>query len=76
MALEAPKKRINPKGEPPKATETPSGQENTKKGDKLPINFKTDAEFVKEWKVYCVVNDISQIDQFKKMFEFYKKHHG
>ncbi|EOW9487976.1 hypothetical protein ACOCGL_003442 [Vibrio cholerae] len=76
MALAEPNKRPNPKGAPPTATETPSGQENTKKGDTLPLNFKTDAEFVKEWRVYCVVNDISQIDQFKKMFEFWKKHHG
>uniref|UniRef100_A0AB39C9T4 Uncharacterized protein n=1 Tax=Aliivibrio phage vB_Alvi_H905 TaxID=3234039 RepID=A0AB39C9T4_9VIRU len=72
-----PKKQT--KGAPPVTTTAPSGQENTKKpepGSTAPLNFKPDAAFVKEWKVYCVTNDISQIDLFKKMFEYWKENHG
>ncbi|EJV5951107.1 hypothetical protein R7D97_25155 [Vibrio sp. Vb5031] len=79
MALEAPKKpkqKPNPKGTPPTVSTAPNGQENSQKAATAPLNFKTDKEFVKEWKVYCVTNDISQIDQFKRMFEFWKEHHG
>ncbi|MCC3798291.1 hypothetical protein ACXHQB_23560 [Vibrio parahaemolyticus] len=77
MALAAPKKpKSNPKGTPPTQSSAPNGQENSQKAETAPINFKTDKEFVKEWRVYCVTHDISQIDQFKKMFEFWKEHHG
>lgn len=65
-----------PKGTPPTGSETPSGQENTQKVEQKPINFKTDAEFVREWRVWCASHDISQIEQFKQMFAFWKKHHG
>ena len=66
------------KGTPPTVATAPNGQENTAKtgsGDLANLNFKADKEFVKDWKVYCVTNDVSQIDQFKKMFEFWKEHH-
>lgn len=77
MALAAPKKpKSNPKGTPPTQSSAPNGQENSQKAETAPLNFKTDKEFVKEWRVYCVTHDISQIDQFKKMFDFWKEHHG
>lgn len=66
------------KGTPPTVATAPNGQSNTQQtesGAKEPLNFKTDAEFVHEWRVYCVTNKVSQIDQFKKMFEFWKEHH-
>lgn len=73
--LKPAKKPKNPKGTPPTTNAAPNGQANSSKGETAHINFKTDKEFVKEWKVYCAVNDISQIEQFKKMFEFWKDHH-
>ncbi|MDN4712314.1 hypothetical protein QYZ44_26735 [Vibrio parahaemolyticus] len=74
-----PPKKNQGKGAPPVTTEAPHGQENTQKpegGAKAPLNFKTDEDFVHEWKIYCVTHKVSQIDQFKKMFEFWKEHHG
>lgn len=79
MANPGTKPRANKtKGTPPTATTNPIGKENTKEkesGATSPINFKTDEEFAHEWRVHCVVNKISQIEQFKKMFEFWKNHH-
>lgn len=79
MALNAPIKPNKSKGTPPTVAAPPSGQENSQKkssGSLVNINFKTDGEFAKDWKVYCVTNDVSQVDQFKKMFDFWKQHHG
>ena len=73
------KKTITTKGIPPRDSTTPNGQHNTKKradGELVGLNFKADKEFIKSWKIHCVTNDISQIDQFKAMFELWKKHHG
>lgn len=79
MALQPAKKPAKSKGTPPTVATPPNGQENTRKkesGELININFKTDKEFAKDWKVYCVTNDVSQVDQFKKMFDFWKQHHG
>ncbi len=66
------------KGTPPTAAVTPAGRENTSKRDLTaisPINFKVNEEFAHEWRVYCVSNKISQVEQFKTMFEYWKSNH-
>lgn len=73
------KKPQKGKGAPPTVSTPPNGQANTEKkegGANSPINFKTDEEFAHAWRVYCVTHKVSQIGQFKKMFEFWKEHHG
>lgn len=68
------------KGIPPTtATAAPVVGNNTMKpeaGELVPLNFKTDPEFRKEFKSFAVMHDMSMVDLLKESFAFYKQHKG
>lgn len=68
------------KGEPPQQN-THAGVvgNNIKKpaaGELVPLNFKIDAEWKKEFKTFATAHDLSMVDLLKNTFEFYKQNKG
>lgn len=79
--MAAPKaKKPSAKGTPPTpATPSPVVGNNTTKpeaGELVPLNFKTDPEFRKEFKSFAVMHDMSMVELLRASFAFYKQHKG
>lgn len=74
-----PPKKKNKKGSPSDlGNTTPTGRTNLSKpssNDSVCLNFKINAEFAKEWKIYCATNEFKQVDLFKEMFDYWKANH-
>ena len=59
------------KGTPPKASK--NNLAKPAQGDLVPINFKVDGEFAKDFKVFAAMHDMKLVELFKKSFEHYKQ---
>ena len=77
--VKVPPPKKNTKGSPASlGSTTPVGKNNLSKpssDDLVSLNFKINAEFAKDWKVFCAVNDFKQVELFKEMFDFWKANH-
>ncbi|MCP9237900.1 hypothetical protein [Lewinella sp. JB7] len=65
--------RRSTKGVPPKMEETSRNLAKPSTTEQAPLNFKVDAEFKKQYKLYALEHGISMVDLLKASFEAYRK---
>ncbi|PPK83923.1 hypothetical protein CLV84_4295 [Neolewinella xylanilytica] len=65
--------RRGKKGTPPKMDETSQNLAKPSTTEQAPLNFKVDAEFKKQYKLYALEHGISMVDLLKASFEAYKQ---
>ena len=73
--IEKPKKKVNPKGEPPSSVSTDASPILMRKPhDKVvPLNFTVQGDFKRDFKTFAAQNDIPMVDLLKLSFEAYKQ---
>jgi len=75
-----PKKSGNRKGSPPKDDQNTgvvgNNIQKAESADLVPLNFKVDPEFKKDYKTFASMHDISMVTLLKMTFELYKSQNG
>lgn len=69
----APKRKINPKGDPPEAQEITEILTKKPSNKLVPLNFKVENELHREFKVFASERDMQMVDLFRVCFKTYKQ---
>ena len=64
----------NGKGAPPAAPD--NNQAKPAAAELVPLNFKTDAEFARDFRVYAAMHNMKLVELLKASFENYKASQG
>jgi hypothetical protein len=73
MASVPPPKRQGSKGQPPIPSEAGNSLEIPDTGELVPLNFKVDSAFRREFKVYAVRSGISMRELLERSFRAYQE---